>query len=190
ERDLLTPITSTPGGSHAFAWAPDGSGIAHSAGDGARTRIMWTAANGSGAADTLYEPTAGASAFAEGWSHDGRWIAATVASGNDYRVVLLPMTSGTPPRVSGAPRSIVRVSSQTAGVSFSPDDRWLAYGDDLADPKSASVSIVRLSDGVRYQVSADGSSEPLWSASGRELYFRRGRSVMAVDVALGGAAGA
>jgi hypothetical protein len=37
----------------------------------------------------------------------------------------------------------------------------------------------------RQQVSTDGGSEPAWSRSGKELFFRRGRRLMAVDVKTG-----
>jgi hypothetical protein len=34
----------------------------------------------------------------------------------------------------------------------------------------------------RWKVSSDGGSEPLWTRSGHELVFRKGGSVMAVDM--------
>jgi hypothetical protein len=40
--------------------------------------------------------------------------------------------------------------------------------------------------GTRIQISADGGSEPLWARNGRELFFRNGDELLAVDVALQG----
>jgi len=36
--------------------------------------------------------------------------------------------------------------------------------------------------GLKTQVSADGGIEPVWSRTGRELFFRRGRDVLAAKV--------
>ena len=36
------------------------------------------------------------------------------------------------------------------------------------------------------QVSSDGATEPMWAPSGRELFFRAGPKMMAVDVTLDG----
>ena len=40
-------------------------------------------------------------------------------------------------------------------------------------------------DGVPVRVSSTGGYEPLWSADGRELFYRQGNAVMAVAVELG-----
>ena len=67
--------------------------------------------------------------------------------------------------------------------SFSPDGRWLAY----VSPQSARNEIyVRSStgDGRTWQISSDGGVEPVWSPSGRELFYRADDRMMAVDVQL------
>jgi len=40
--------------------------------------------------------------------------------------------------------------------------------------------------GGRWQVSSDGGNEPLWSANGRELFYRSGDQMMAVDISAEG----
>ena len=36
--------------------------------------------------------------------------------------------------------------------------------------------------GGKYQISTEGGAEPLWNPNGRELFFRNGNKMMAVDV--------
>jgi serine/threonine-protein kinase len=64
---------------------------------------------------------------------------------------------------------------------LSPDDRWLAY----TSNKSGRYEVyVRLfpGPGGRVQVSTEGGTEPMWSRDGRELFYRNGDKMMAVDI--------
>jgi hypothetical protein len=68
---------------------------------------------------------------------------------------------------------------------FSPDGQWIAWCDCQGNNPESSVYVTRISDGRRYQVSVGGGTEPKWSESGRELFFRKGNAVMAIDITLG-----
>jgi hypothetical protein len=37
--------------------------------------------------------------------------------------------------------------------------------------------------GGKWQISADGGMEPVWNPNGRELFYRSGRKMMAVEIA-------
>ena len=56
--------------------------------------------------------------------------------------------------------------------AISPDGKWLAY---MSDESGQAEVYVRRLDGTggRVQVSLDGGTEPVWTASGRELLYRR-----------------
>ena len=64
---------------------------------------------------------------------------------------------------------------------FSPDGRLLAY---VSDESGREEIYVQAFPGPseRIPVSIDGGREPLWSADGRELFFRYENRVMAVAV--------
>ena len=65
--------------------------------------------------------------------------------------------------------------------SFSPDGRWIAY----VTPESGRKEVyVRSTAGLagKWQITTDGGSEPIWSPAGRELFYRVGDKMMAVDV--------
>jgi hypothetical protein len=65
--------------------------------------------------------------------------------------------------------------------TFSSDGRWIAY----VSPQSARNEVyVRSStgEGRTWQISNDGGVEPVWSASGRELFYRADDKMMVVDI--------
>jgi len=57
--------------------------------------------------------------------------------------------------------------------AVSPDDRWLAFTSDRSGQFEVYVQPLG-GDGGLVQVSVDGGIEPLWSADGRELFYRTG----------------
>ena len=68
--------------------------------------------------------------------------------------------------------------------SFSPDGRWIAYQSDATGRDEIYIGPFPAST-HQWQVSAEGGVEPRWSTDGRELFYRNGRKLMAVDVQTG-----
>jgi serine/threonine-protein kinase len=64
---------------------------------------------------------------------------------------------------------------------ISPDGRWLAYLSNESDRFEVYVRAFP-GPGGRWQISTDGAVEPLWARNGRELFYRAGDKVMAVDI--------
>jgi hypothetical protein len=82
------------------------------------------------------------------------------------------------------------VSLRSAGLdvdafaaALSPDSRWLAYSSNRSGQDE--VWVQAFADGVPVRVSSGGGDEPLWSADGRELFYRRGDAIMVVAVETG-----
>ena len=70
-------------------------------------------------------------------------------------------------------------SEGTAKVS--PDGKWLAYQSN--ESGRFEIYVQPFPDGGRkWQVSADGGLFPVWSSTGRELFFRSGTNLMAAAV--------
>ena len=71
-----------------------------------------------------------------------------------------------------------------AGVAFSPDGRWLAY---VSTESGAPNVFVRPfpGPGEKLQISSDGGGGPTWSGDGRELFYKSGGRMMAVDIHTG-----
>lgn len=67
------------------------------------------------------------------------------------------------------------------GGSVSPDERWLAYTDNRTGTTEVFVTTYP-QPGARWQVSARGGQEAVWSPDSRELYFRRDTRMFAVPI--------
>jgi Tol biopolymer transport system component len=85
-----------------------------------------------------------------------------------------------PVRSGASPRAVVSSPFSDVQGQVSPDGRWIAYASD--ESGLLEVYVEALVDrspgsGTRERVSNGGGSDPRWSRSGRELFFRRGREI-------------
>jgi len=80
---------------------------------------------------------------------------------------------------SGEVRGLATGDPYEACGTVSPDGRWLAY---LSDETGALEVYLRSYPelGPKQRVTPGGGTEPVWSAAGDELYFRRGHGLHAV----------
>jgi dipeptidyl aminopeptidase/acylaminoacyl peptidase len=64
---------------------------------------------------------------------------------------------------------------------FSPDDRWIAYtSEESGRPEVYARRFP--GPGGKVQISIEGGEFPVWSPDGRELIYRAGDTIMAVDI--------
>jgi eukaryotic-like serine/threonine-protein kinase len=156
-------------------WSPDGSRAIYASNrPGSTWDILMQPGDGSGAPETVL--TTPAIETPQAISPDGEWLAYSSAdpvTGED--LWLMPM------RVKGAPREVARTKARENESTFSPDSRWIAYSSDESGRPEIYVKQVSDAPG-KWQISTDGGNEPLWSTSGRELFFRNAGKMMAVDV--------
>jgi len=127
--------------------------------------VMMRRADGTGAAQTLVRsPFLFAQAFE---THDGKWILARRSffeegSGDIYGLkkgdsTLVPLVTGPAAEVEPA---------------VSPDGRWLAYTSLESGVPEVYVRPFPDVASARWQVSTAGGGDPVWSHSGRELFYR------------------
>ena len=157
-----------------FAWAPGGASI--TAGDGNLVTIPITP----GAPRTTLVPVeslrkllpAGTNPYPTSWSTDGRYLLFHA----DEREIWLLDTLTTEVRALVADAS----SSATKPV-FSPDRRWIAYSSNTSGRYEIwARSFPDLANAT--QVSLNGGTNPRWAATGREIFYRAGDSVMSASV--------
>ncbi len=163
-------------------WSPDGKQVIYRYNGGGRAsdkfnRGLWTQpVDGSGPAAKLWEVTG--DPINEGLiSPDGKWLVyRTSPEGMHPRdIMAVPLTGEKKPMMLvGGPGSEIM-------PRISPDGRWLAY---QADESGRFEIYVRPfpNAGSRFQVSANGGAEPLWSKSGKTLYYHTQEGIEAVDV--------
>jgi serine/threonine-protein kinase len=71
-------------------------------------------------------------------------------------------------------------------LQFSPDGKWVAY--ESNESGRGEIYVVPYpGPGGKSQVSTEGGTQPRWNRNGRELFFRAGARLMAVDVEIGAA---
>lgn len=84
---------------------------------------------------------------------------------------------------TGKSEPFLRTPFNEQNAACSPDGRWLAYESDESGRNEVYV-LPFPGPGSKILLSTDGGTEPVWSADGRELFYRNGDKMMAVPVAI------
>jgi Tol biopolymer transport system component len=108
------------------------------------------------------------------WTTDGRTLAFTERKPSGERDIWV-LTSGSDP----VPFLVSPFDESSP--AFSPDGRFLAYVSDETGRSEVYVQPFP-GPGGRWLISTAGGDDPVWSANGRELFYRRGGALMAVLV--------
>jgi serine/threonine-protein kinase len=172
ERDSFTRLSTGPE-EDAANWTPDGERVSfRSRGKG--PYVAWRAADGSGEAEKL--TSGAATALRHSWSPDGKWLAFDdrhPESGQD--IWLLPLEGERRARV------FLQTRADERAGDFSLDGRWLVY---ISNESGRFEVYVRPfpGPGGKWQISTDGGSDPRWARNGREIFYRAGDRMMAVEV--------
>ena len=160
-------------------WTPDGRRIAISSSQRVFSPVLyWVAPDGGQPADRLSRDDN--VQFPGSWTPDGRRLAyaqlgPASSTGWDWDIRILDLDQD---RASGP---LVATPFKDDTPMISPDGRAIAYvSQETGRPQ---VCVRPLSgQGARIQVSTDGGIEPVWSRTGRELFFRSGRRMFAVPI--------
>jgi len=189
-RNTLTRLTFEGNFNNTPAWTPDGKRITFESSRAGPTNIFWQLADGSGGLERLTNneylnaPTS--------WSPDGQVLAFHEINPTTQRDIWV-LRMGDPSPGSGQalsagsaqvrqPQPFLRTPFNEADPRFSPDGRWLAYESDQSGRQEIYVQPFP-GPGGKWQISTDGGSEPVWNRNGRELFYRSGDKMMAVDIA-------
>ena len=173
DRDILTRLTSGPTAEFNPRWTPDGERIIFSL-ERPVFNLFWKAADGSGAEELLL--TSGNDSYPGSVSADGKTLAfAAQNSETRFDVWVLPLEG------ERQPKPFVQTPSVEYRPAFSPDGHWLAYQSNQSGRDEVYVQAYP-GPGGKIQVSTDGGTEPVWARNGRELFYRNGSKLLAVQV--------
>jgi Tol biopolymer transport system component len=159
------------------AWSPDGKQIYFTSTANGPQDIYVRAADGSGEEKPVLKfrrDQFGALFLTV--SPDGKSLAYAIidrATGGDIYTLALGGDSKPQPFLHS-------VANETA-PAFSPDGRWLAYESDASGRREAYITPFP-TGGAQYQVSTSGGERPVWRHDGKEIYYREGLRIMAVEV--------
>ncbi|MCI0403389.1 MAG: hypothetical protein L0212_07690, partial [Acidobacteria bacterium] len=183
-RGTLARVTHDPSREIYPVWTPDGARIIFSSDKHRRPHDMfWKAADGSGDPHHFLifplDQHKNFPDFAFEVSPDGRKLLFArdnvMRKGTGWDLLLLPL--------QGEPKPVpfVETPFDELQPTFSPDGRWVAY----ASNETGRFEIYLQSyptPGQKTQVSVEGGIQPRWAPNGRELFYRNGEKLMAVNV--------
>ena len=160
-------------------WSADGTHLLFRSTRDSGSAMWLQPVDGSGAAERL---TPGASVWEGVLSPDGRTILyrETISGKGGYRVMYRALAGDREPRVFASAAGNLQMPR------FSPDGRWVVYQSD----ESGQFEIFARpfpSGAGRYQISLTGGTEPLWSADGQRIYYRKGTQLVTATVTRGAA---
>jgi serine/threonine-protein kinase len=181
-RDTLTRFTFQGNNNLVPFWTPDGKRIAFTSNKDGQRNLFWQLADGSGGLERL--TTSEFVQLPASWSPDGQLLAfseVNATTGYDIWVVRLSGPSSGSGQVHKA-EPFLRTQFNEAAPQFSPDGHWLAYISDESGRKEIYVQPYP-GPGGKWQISTEGGVEPLWNRNGRELFYRSGKKMMAVEIA-------
>ena len=188
-RDTFAPFTFQGLNRHAV-WTPDGERIAFMSNREGATQIFWQLANGSGGLQRLTAnpptTTAGGLSIPNSWSPDGQsliFAQAVPTKQAEFWTLQVGNPSARPDQAGRVQRLPVQVRAPDGAPQLSADGRWLAYASDESGRREIYVQPYP-GPGGKWQISTDGGNEPQWNPKGTELFYRSGRKMMAVDIAI------
>jgi serine/threonine-protein kinase len=172
ERDALTQL-SDPDGLMPI-WTPDGKRVTYRSNTPA-LEVVWQAADGSGAVEVL-TTLKDQNSYPSSWSPDGKWLAFSDSTPKtDWDIWLLPLEG------ERKARPFLQTPAGEQGGVFSPDGRWIAYDSNESGPREVYVQPFP-GPGGKWQVSTEGGSQAVWARNGKEIFYRSGDKMMAVEV--------
>lgn len=159
-------------------WSPDGRSIVYESnriGGRESNLFLRPVAGGVQGAKTQLTRFDGGGMVPYAWSRDGKCLVGTrgMLSETKSDIFAIPMSAST----AHEPKPVVQTPDYDSNPDLSPDGKWLAY-------ETGTQIFVRPfpgEPGTAAVLAAQGQGV-LWDPSGRELYFRRGASVIEIPV--------
>ena len=128
---------------------------------------LWRSrSDGTGVPELVHTPPHVAEAI---WSHDGAWL--ILRTGGQLSAIGARNIYGMRIRDTTVIPLAADPRFDERAAALSPDGRWLAYESDETGQTEVYVRPFPDVAGGKWQASANGGRAPLWSHSGRELYF-------------------
>jgi eukaryotic-like serine/threonine-protein kinase len=188
-RETLTRFTFEGNSNTYPAWTPDGKRIVFQSNKQGAPNLFWQLADGSGGLERL--TTSEDTQTANSWSPDGQLAFIEIDPNTGWDIWVLRMggpsagSGEVPSPGSGQGRKaqpFLQTRFNESAPQFSPDGRWLAYASDESGRFEIYVQPYP-GPGGKWQVSTEGGNEPVWNRNGREMFYRSGDKMMAVEIA-------
>jgi Tol biopolymer transport system component len=174
--------TKTPGFTRILpnvgvAWAPDGHHAAYS--DITRGRVNWVDPFSNTEPEVIVEQTEDY-VFPTSFSPDGSVLLLAVNSaGKDSNADIVAYHLE-----ERSQEPFLATEHLEGGGQFSPDGKWVSFVSDQTGQFEVYI-VAWPGGGNPRQISNRGGREPLWSADGRQVFYRNGTNMVAVSLGPG-----
>ncbi len=180
-RGTETRFTLDPANDGAPIWSPDGSRIIWASSRESVFNLYRKAASGAGQDELLLRLDRPKSPI--DWSANGKFLLCLESHPQTRRDLwVLPLEG------ERNPWPWLNTPFDEFFARFAPDGKWIAYTSDESGRYEIYVQAFTPgapASGGKVPLSTNGGVDPHWRRDGRELYYRSGGKLMAVDVTLG-----
>ena len=177
-RGALRRLTQNTGSDQYGLWTPDGQRLVFQSDYQQKVGIYVTRADAIGAPTLLVERGA---AFPNAITPDGKSLvfrASTAKTKNDLFIMPLDGPNATP-------TSLIATEHDELNAAISADGKWIAYESDVTGRTEVYVRPFPDVNAGQDLISIDGGQEPVFSPTGRELFFvGAGSRLMSVTYSL------
>jgi serine/threonine-protein kinase len=173
----LTRLTFDGTLNYRAAWLPDGRSLSFSSDRDGLTHVYTVRADGSGKPERVM-PQDTTQVDESLWSADGHWLIYRSGVVDATRDIYARATSGDTTR-----HTLAAGNYDEYAPALSPDGHWLAYVSVESGREQVFVRPFPDAGRARWPVSTSGGYSPVWSHSGRQLFYvSAADSMMVVDV--------
>lgn len=159
------------------AWTPDGRSVTFSSNESGSFDLWTKRADGSAQAVLLLHWKRNLASAR--WSPDGKWLIFETWTNEPGLGDIL----GIRPGIDTVPVPLVATKFTEVSPALSPDGRWLAYASNETNEYEIYVVPFPGANAGKWAVSTRDGTEPQWSHSGSELFYRDGSgNLVAVEV--------
>jgi serine/threonine protein kinase/Tol biopolymer transport system component len=175
DRGTLARLTVGTSSSQLPLWTPDGRRVVYRGTRLGLRNLFWKSADGATQEERLTTEE-GVSQAPTSWSPDGKWLVFQEGSaGTANDIWKLSLENNRKPQI------VLQTPLEESQGVVSPDGRWLAYVS--TESGRREIYIQPFSGAARkWPISTQGGDQPRWSRNGRELFYRSGDKMMAVDI--------
>ncbi|NUP54597.1 MAG: protein kinase [Gemmatimonadaceae bacterium] len=166
-------LTDDDADSNDPQWSADGTALAYSAAAPDGKDVMMRSLDGEKVRAVAVRS---GTQFPSDWLRDGSAMLVTEQAGPDGNDILVQPTDGSSARPYAA------TAADETGARISPDGRWVAYTSDRTGRAEVYLDSYP-QPRQRVLVSSGGGVHPVWRGDGRELYYWRDGSLVAVQLA-------
>ena len=155
-------------------WSSDGKRIIYNSTKPGAPGLSWKPADGSGPEEALAKTeflASGSSVAADGKTVT--FLQTDPKTGADIWVMAL--------EGERKPKTFLQTPFTEESPMLSPDGKWLAYSSTESGRREVYVQPFP-GPGGKWLISSEGGIAPVWARNGRELFYRNGPAMMAVDI--------